>query len=125
MANCSVCGSRFAEKKCYFCQRHICTSCITPSDVAGSATTIKCIDCQRKGVNKISALAVLRRNKFIFGVLAAFWLFAIFPVPFINLSGYEGDVLITILQPVLIATGLMTVPFIFMMMAWQKRAPKS
>ena len=125
MARCSICGSRFAEKKCYFCQRHICTSCITPSDVTGSTTTIKCIDCQRKGVNKISALAVLRRNKFIFGVLGGFWLFAIFPVPFINLSGYEGDVLITILQPVLIATGLMTVPFIFMMMAWQKRAPKS
>jgi hypothetical protein len=68
---------------------------------------------------------VLRRNKFIFGVLAGFWLFAIFPVPFIDLTGYEGDVLITILQPVLIATGLMTVPFVFMMIAWQKRAPKS
>jgi hypothetical protein len=40
------------------------------------------------------------------------------------LAGYEGDVLISILQPVLITTGLMTIPFILMMIAWQRKAPK-
>jgi hypothetical protein len=125
MANCSVCGARFAEKQCYFCQKHICTSCIVPSDVTGSATTVKCLVCERKGINKISPVAVIRRNKFIFGLLAGYWLFTIFPVPFINLSGYRGDVLVSIMQPILIASGLMTIPFIFMMIAWQKRAPKS
>jgi hypothetical protein len=124
MANCSVCGSRFAEKKCYFCQNHVCTACIVPDDVSRSATTVKCVVCQRKGVEKLSFLAVVKRNKFILGVLAGFWIFTVFPVPFINLAGYEGDVLISILQPVLITTGLMTIPFILMMIAWQRKAPK-
>jgi hypothetical protein len=29
----------------------------------------------------------------------------------------------SILQPVLIATALMTIPFVFMMIAWQKKSP--
>jgi hypothetical protein len=98
---------------------------MVPSDVTGSATTVKCLVCERKGINKISPAAVIRRNKFIFGILAGYWLFTIFPVPFINLSGYRGDVLVSIMQPILIASGLMTIPFVFMMIAWQKRAPKS
>jgi hypothetical protein len=69
-------------------------------------------------------LAVVKRNKFVLAVLAGFWIFTVFPVPFINLAGYEGDVLISILQPVLITTGLMTIPFILMMIAWQRKAPK-
>lgn len=121
---CSICGSRFAQKRCYFCQKHVCSSCILPDDVSGSTTTVKCIACHRKGVSKISFLSVARRNKFVFGVIAGFWVFAVFPLPFLNLAGYEADVLVTILQPVLIATGLMSIPFVFMMIAWQKRAPK-
>ncbi|MEW5839925.1 hypothetical protein [Nitrososphaera sp.] len=124
MASCAICGSRFAEKRCYFCQRHVCTSCITPDDVTGSPTTVKCLDCQRKGINKISLLAVAKRNKFIFGIIAGFWVFAVFPLPFLDLTGYEAEVLATILQPVLIAAAVMSIPFIFMMLAWQKRAPK-
>ncbi|MER3407436.1 MAG: hypothetical protein C4292_01075 [Nitrososphaera sp.] len=121
---CSVCGSRFAQKNCYFCQKRVCNSCIIPDDVAGSTTTIKCIACHRKGVNKISFLSVMRRNKFVLAVIACFWIFTVFPLPFLNLTGYRADVLVTILQPVLIAAGLMTIPFVFMMMAWQRRAPK-
>lgn len=123
MADCSVCGSRFASKRCYFCQKHTCTSCIVPSDVTGSRRTTKCVTCERKGVTKISALAVIRRNKMVFGVLGGFWLFAIFPFPFLNLGGYPEDVLMSILQPVLITTAVMTIPFVFMMIAWQKRSP--
>jgi hypothetical protein len=95
-----------------------------PSDVIGSTTTVKCLACERKGIKKLGFLTVVKRNKFLLGVLFGFWIFAIFPVPFINLAGYEEDVLISILQPVLIATGLITIPFILMMIAWQKRAPK-
>lgn len=123
MAECTVCGSRFATKKCYFCQKHVCTSCIVPADVVGSATTVKCAACQRKGVTKISFLAVVRRNKLVLGVLGGFWLFTVFPVPFLNLAGYENAMIV--LQPVLIATVIMTIPFVFMMIAWQKRAPKA
>jgi hypothetical protein len=123
MTGCFVCGSRFTSKKCYFCQKHICLSCAVPSDVSGSRTTVKCTTCERKKINKISAAAVVRRNKLVFGILGGYWLFAIFPLPFLNLSGYPDEVLMSILQPVLIATALMTIPFIFMMIAWQKRSP--
>lgn len=123
MPTCAVCGSRFAAKKCYFCQKHVCSSCMAPADVVGSALTVKCMACQRKGVTKISFLAVARRNKLVLGVLGGFWLFTVFPVPFLNLAGY-GDNIMIVLQPVLMATAIMTIPFVFMMIAWQKRAPK-
>lgn len=123
MADCAICGSRFASRRCYFCQKHTCTSCIVPADVSGSRTTVKCLTCERKKVNKISIAAVLRRNKMVFGILGGYWLFAIFPLPFLNLSGYSEDVLASILQPVLIATAIMTIPFVFMVIAWQKRSP--
>lgn len=123
MPDCAICGSRFASKRCYFCQKHACTSCIVPPDVSGSRTTIKCVTCERKKVKKISVVAVLRRNKMVFGILGGYWLFAIFPLPFLNLSGYPEEVMASILQPVLIATALMTIPFVFMMIAWQKKSP--
>jgi hypothetical protein len=123
MPDCAICGSRFATKRCYFCQKHACTSCVVPPDVSGSRTTIKCVTCERKKVNKISIAAVLRRNKMVFGILGGYWLFAIFPLPFLNLSGYPEEVMASILQPVLIATALMTIPFVFMMIAWQKKSP--
>ncbi len=94
-----------------------------PPDVAGSRTTVKCVTCERRKVNKISVAAVVRRNKMVFGLLGGYWLFAIFPLPFLDLSGYSGEVLASIMQPVLIATALMTIPFVFMMIAWQKRSP--
>ncbi|MEM3160498.1 MAG: hypothetical protein QXJ74_06915 [Nitrososphaera sp.] len=123
MPDCAICGSRFATKRCYFCQKHACTSCIVPADVSGSRTTVKCVACERKKVNKISVAAVLRRNKMVFGILGGYWLFAIFPLPFLNFSGYPPEVMASILQPVLIATALMTIPFVFMMIAWQKKSP--
>lgn len=122
MPDCSVCGSRFASKRCYFCQKHACTSCIAPSDVTGSKTTVKCVTCERKKVNKIGVAAVIRRNKMVFGILGGYWLFAVFPFPFL-ISGYPEEVIAYALQPVLIATALMTIPFVFMMIAWQKRSP--
>lgn len=123
MPDCAICGSRFASRRCYFCQKYVCTSCIAPADVTGSTTTIKCLTCERNRVKRISIAAVLRRNKMVFGILGGYWLFAIFPLPFLNLSGYSEEVMATILQPVLIATALMTIPFVFMMIAWQKKSP--
>lgn len=122
MANCSICGSRFAEKKCYFCQSKICTSCMVPADVTGSAITVKCVTCDRKGIKKISLLAVLKRNKFLLGVIFGYWMFTIFPLPFLQLGGYQATAIV--IQPVLVVTGILTIPFIFMIIAWQKRAPK-
>src|SRR5690349_12392851 len=100
---CAICGSRFAEKKCYFCESKVCTSCIVPMDVSGSYSTAKCISCDRKKINRVSALSMLKRNYHLFGVIIAFWIYAIFPIPFMRLAGLQIDP--TALQPVLIATG--------------------
>ena len=119
---CSICGSRFAEKKCYFCESKVCTSCIVPIDVSGSYSTTKCVSCDRKKVKRVSALLMLKRNYYIFSILVAFWLFTVFPIPFMHLAGLHVDP--SAFQPVLIATAVMTIPFVFMFIAWQKRAPR-
>jgi len=119
---CAICGSRFAERKCYFCECKICTSCIVPGDVSGSYSTVKCLECERKHVNRLSILKVLRRNLYIVGILAGFWLFAIFPLPFLEMAGLRVDP--TAYQPVLMVTGALAIPFIFMFIAWQKRSPR-
>jgi CDP-diglyceride synthetase len=95
---------------------------MVPTDVTGSALTVKCVTCDRKGVKKISIAAVLKRNLFLLGVIFGYWIFAIFPLPFLQLGGYEATAIV--LQPVLIASGALTIPFIFMVIAWQRRAPK-
>lgn len=120
-ADCTICGSKFPTKECYFCQRKICTSCIVPGDVTGSYSTTKCITCDRRKINKISVLSVLKRNKLILGLLAAFWLYTVFPLPFLQLFGIKIDP--TSFQPIFITTAVMTIPFVFMLFAWQKRSP--
>jgi hypothetical protein len=117
---CSICGSHFAEKKCYFCESKVCTSCIVPADVSGSTT--KCLTCERKRINRLSFAQVVRRNYYLIGIIVAFWLFTVFPIPFLQLAGLEVDP--SAFQPVLIATGAMTIPFVFLFMAWQRKAPR-
>ena len=119
---CTICGSRFAEKKCYFCESMVCSSCVVPADVSGSYSTIKCLECERKHVGRLSILKVLRRNLHIIGILVGFWLFAIFPLPFLEMAGIRVDP--TAYQPVLMVTGALAIPFIFMFIAWQKRSPR-
>ena len=117
---CSICGSRFAERKCYYCESKVCTSCIVPVDVSGS--TIKCLTCDRKKINRLSFAALIKRNYHLFAIIVAFWLFTVFPIPFMQLAGLDIDP--SAFQPVLIATAAMTIPFIFMFLAWQRKAPR-
>ncbi len=117
---CAICGSRFAEKKCYYCESKICTSCMVPAEVSGSTT--KCLTCDRNKVNRLSLAQMVRRNYYLFGIIVAFWLFTVFPIPFLHLAGLEVDP--SAFQPVLIATGAMTIPFVFLFLAWQRKAPR-
>ena len=117
---CMICGSRFAEKKCYYCESRVCTSCIVPAYVSGSTTI--CISCDRKKVNRLSFAALLKRNYYLIAIIVAFWLFTVFPIPFMQLAGLDIDP--TTFQPVLIATAVMTIPFVFMFLAWQRKAPR-
>jgi hypothetical protein len=116
--NCAICDSKFANKECYFCQSKICSSCVAPSDITGSYTT-KCINCDRNKINKISLLSVIRRNKIIIAILLGFWIFTVYPIPFLQMLGY--NIPATAFQPVLITTAIMVIPFVFMFIAWQRR----
>ena len=117
---CAICGSRFAEKKCYFCESRVCTSCVVPVEVSGSTT--KCLTCDRKKVNRLTFAQVIKRNYYLFAIIVGFWLFTVFPIPFLSLAGIEVDP--SAFQPVLIATGAMTIPFVFLFLAWQRKAPR-
>jgi hypothetical protein len=117
---CAICGSRFAEKKCYYCNISVCTSCIVPADVSGSTT--KCLTCERKKIGRLSFAQMLRRNYYLFAIIVAFWLFTVFPIPFLHIAGLKVDP--SAFQPVLIATGAMTIPFVFLFLAWQRKAPR-
>lgn len=117
---CMICGSRFAEKKCYYCESRVCTSCVVPADVSGNTT--KCLTCERKKVNRLSFWQLLRRNYYLIAIIVAFWLFTVFPLPFLQMAGL--DINPTAFQPVLIATAVMTIPFVFMFIAWQRKAPR-
>lgn len=120
-SDCIICGSKFPTKECYFCQQKICTSCIVPADVTGNYSTTKCIACDRRKINKISVLSVLKRNKLILGLVGAFWIYTVFPLPFLQLLGIKIDPIS--FQPIFITTAVMTIPFVFMLFAWQKRSP--
>jgi hypothetical protein len=117
---CAICGSRFAEKKCYFCESRVCTSCTVPTDMSGYTT--KCIICDRKKINRLGFTTLLKRNYYLIAIIVTFWLFTVFPLPFLQLAGI--DINPSAFQPVLIATAVMSIPFIFMFLAWQKRAPR-
>jgi hypothetical protein len=117
---CAICGSRFAERKCYYCGSRVCTSCIVPVDMSGSTT--KCLSCDRKKINRLSFSQMMKRNYYLLAIIVAFWLFTVFPIPFLHLAGLEVDP--SAFQPVLIATGAMTIPFVFLFLAWQRKAPR-
>jgi hypothetical protein len=119
---CTICNSRFADRKCYYCESKVCTSCIVPVDVSGSYSTTKCVNCDRNKVNRLSFFALVRRNYYLFGIIIGFWIFTVFPLPFLQMAGLHVDP--SAFQPVLIATAVMTIPFVFMFMAWQKKAPR-
>src|SRR5215217_6751344 len=99
---CAICGSRFAEKKCYFCESRICTSCTVPTDMAGYTT--KCISCDRKKIDRLGFTTLLKRNYYLIAIIGPFWLFSLFPLPVLQLGCI--DIKPSSFQPCLIATGV-------------------
>ena len=73
--------------------------------------------------NKVKAAppSFLKRNvKFIL-LFIAFWFFVSGLYPFPYMMALAKPVDFRIIQPVLIATGIMLIPFVFLMFAWNRR----
>jgi hypothetical protein len=56
-------------------------------------------------------------------LFVAFWFFTVgvYPFPYFLAIGKSLDPVI--MEPILIATGVMATPFTFLVMAWKKRPP--
>jgi hypothetical protein len=56
-------------------------------------------------------------------MLVAVWFFVsgLYPFPYFYAVGIPVDMVI--MQPVLIATAILLIPFVFMMFAWRKHPP--
>jgi hypothetical protein len=111
LESCTICGSRFGDRICPDCERNVCSSCI----VYGKNICVKC--------NKVKAVpsSFLKRNAKFILLFIAFWFFVsgLYPFPYMMALGQSVD--FRVIQPVLIATGIMLIPFIFLMFAWNRR----
>ena len=111
LAECHICGSRFGYRTCVFCTKSVCSSCII-------VDKNKCLKCD--AVKKTHS-GFLKRNIPFIMLFIALWFFVsgLYPFPYLIAIGKPVD--FTIMQPVLIATGIMMIPFVFLMFAWRKR----
>ena len=111
MSQCYICGSRFGDIECIDCNRIICSSCLVQSKG-------KCKNCS---IAK-RRFSSLRRNIPYILMFVAIWFFVagFYPFPYFYAVGIPVDN--TIMQPVLIATAIFLIPFVFMMFAWRKKS---
>jgi hypothetical protein len=111
--DCQICGSRFGDLVCIYCTKSICSSCLVQDKN-------KCIKCARM---KKTPYKFLRRNYPFILLFVVFWFFTagVYPFPYFLAIGKSLDP--AIMQPILIATGLMAIPFTFLLVAWKKRPP--
>ncbi|HEY7756737.1 MAG TPA: hypothetical protein VIA08_00735 [Nitrososphaeraceae archaeon] len=114
MTNCEICGSRFGSRSCVICSRIVCSSCINRQGT-------RCSRCSTRKVEKVS---FFKRNLPYIALIVAMWFFVsgLYPFPYFMAIGTPVDM--GIMQPVLIATTVMTIPFIFMLFAWKKRSER-
>jgi hypothetical protein len=113
MPECAICGGRFAEHKCVYCNRSACSSCI-------NVEISRCVKCEHK--KSIPTLQFVRRNLILFIFLGTIWIYTVYPFPFLYALGFNVDM--TVMQPILIATVVLAIPFLFMLRAWQKKPPR-
>jgi hypothetical protein len=65
----------------------------------------------------------LKRNLPFILLFVVFWFFTagVYPFPYFLAIGKSLDP--AVMEPILIATGLMAIPFTFLLIAWKKRPP--
>jgi hypothetical protein len=114
LTNCEVCGTRFGSKTCVICSKVVCSSCINRQGT-------RCIRCSSRGVESGS---FIKKNLPYILMIVAVWFFVsgLYPFPYFMAVGIPIDM--AIVQPILIATTVMMIPFIFMLFAWKKRSER-
>jgi len=80
--------------------------------------------CTRCNSNKVEKISFFKKNLPYIALIIALWFFVsgLYPFPYFMAIGIPVDM--AIVQPVLIATTVMTIPFIFMLFAWKKRSER-
>jgi uncharacterized membrane protein len=75
---------------------------------------LKCSEIKQQG-------GFIRRNIPYIALFVSLWFFVsgLYPFPYFVAVGHPVDM--TQLQPIFIATTIMTIPFVFMLFAWKKR----
>ncbi len=111
--SCEICGSRFGDHVCAYCTKSVCSSCL----VQDKSMCIKC------GRMRKPASKFLRRNFLFIMLFVAFWFFTAGVYPFPYFFGIGKSLDPVIMEPILIATGVMAIPFTFLVIAWKKRPP--
>ena len=75
MMQCEFCGSSFGDRKCYFCEKICCTSCMTDDHS-------RCKQCFIKK-RKLKFSQILKKNKILLGFIGFLWFYTVYPGPFI------------------------------------------
>ena len=113
MTGCSVCGGRFAEHKCGFCGRAACSSCM-------HVEMGKCIKCE--GKKTVPWRRFVRQNLILIIFMSTIWIYTVYPWPFLYAFGFNVDM--SAIQPIMIATIVLAIPFLFMLKAWKAKPPR-
>ncbi len=85
-----------------------------------NAEASKCLRCKEKRMMPMRQF--IRRNLILIIFLGGIWVFTVYPFPILYALGFDLD--ISAIQPVLIASLVLMIPFIFMLRAWQKKPPR-
>ncbi len=111
MGICEFCDSKFGDRKCYFCQKRVCTSCMTDDRTR----------CKRCYVSKkrLSWKEIIKKNKIIVGFVVFIWFYAVFPGPLIP-GLHEGYYVVFV-----IAAIVCMIPLCLMMFFWSINPPAS
>jgi hypothetical protein len=106
---CAICGSRFNEHKCIYCNKMVCSSCIEDN-------ARLCIRC--KHLKSMPNKLFLKRNWHLFLFIGLAWLFIVFPYPFI--INYQHAFHYAVILPITITSIAIIIPLIFLFKAWKK-----